>query len=40
AFKDRIVMFMTDNDSDCGTAQYEYVKFIDIWSFGICQKSC
>nr|CAG8600089.1 6327_t:CDS:1 [Entrophospora candida] len=35
AFKDRIEMFTTDNDSDGDTAQYEYDKSIDIWSFGI-----
>ncbi|CAJ0853928.1 12966_t:CDS:2 [Entrophospora sp. SA101] len=35
AFKDRIVIFTTDNDSAGDTAQYEYDKSIDIWSFGI-----
>ncbi|CAJ0887038.1 11348_t:CDS:2 [Entrophospora sp. SA101] len=35
AFKDRIAMFTTDNDSDGDTSQYEYDKSIDIWSFGI-----
>nr|CAG8496626.1 11952_t:CDS:2 [Entrophospora candida] len=35
AFKDRIVMFTTDNDGDGDTSQYEYDKSIDIWSFGI-----
>ena len=34
AFKDRIEMFTTDNDSDGDISQYEYDKSIDIWSFG------
>nr|CAG8484821.1 15126_t:CDS:2 [Entrophospora candida] len=35
AFKDRVLTFTTDSDSDGDTAQCEYDKSIDIWSFGI-----
>nr|CAG8653514.1 12300_t:CDS:2 [Entrophospora candida] len=35
AFKDSIEIFTTDNDNDGDTAQYEYDKSIDIWSFEI-----
>ncbi|CAJ0841500.1 14484_t:CDS:2 [Entrophospora sp. SA101] len=35
AFKDSIEMFKKGNGSDGGTAQCEYDKSIDIWSFGI-----